>query len=113
MENATGMGNLEHYQQSRAVPDNARRAVTGGRLKGKTEINPMWRIKALTEVFGPCGIGWKYEITQKWLQPQAFGKRDVIGVSEFFVQNVICRIIALMDQVIENFLYGISAPPVP
>ena len=69
MENATGMGNLELYQQFRAVPDNAQRAITGGRLKGKTEINPMWRIKALTEVFGPCGIGWKYEITQKWLQP--------------------------------------------
>ena len=69
MENATGMGNLELYQQFRAVPDNAQRAITGGRLKGKTEINPMWRIKALTEVFGLCGIGWKYEITQKWLQP--------------------------------------------
>lgn len=69
MENATGMGNLELYQQFRAVPDNAQRAITGGRLKGKTEINPMWRIKALTEVFGPCGIGWKYEITKKWLQP--------------------------------------------
>ena len=41
MENATGMGNLELYQQFRTVPDNAQRAITGGRLKGKTEINPM------------------------------------------------------------------------
>ena len=69
MENATGMENLELYQQFRTVPDNAQRAITGGRLKGKTEINPMWRLKALTEVFGPCGIGWKYEVAKKWLEP--------------------------------------------
>ena len=48
MENATGMGNLELYQQFRTVPDNAQRAITGGRLKGKTEINPMWRINKTT-----------------------------------------------------------------
>ena len=28
----------------------------------------MWRIKALTEQFGPCGIGWKYTITDKRLE---------------------------------------------
>lgn len=61
--------NLELYKAFRSVPENAQRAITGGRLKGKTEINPMWRIKALTEVFGPCGIGWKYEIVKKWLEP--------------------------------------------
>lgn len=61
--------NLELYTAFRKVPDKAQRAITGGRLKGKTEINPMWRIKALTEVFGPCGIGWKYEIVRKWLEP--------------------------------------------
>lgn len=61
--------NLELYTAFRSVPDKAQRAITGGRLKGKTEINPMWRIKALTEVFGPCGIGWKYEIVRKWLEP--------------------------------------------
>lgn len=61
--------NLELYTAFRKVPENAQRAITGGRLKGKTEINPMWRIKALTEVFGPCGIGWKYEIAKKWLEP--------------------------------------------
>lgn len=60
---------LSLYSAFRAVPQNAQRSITGGRLKGKTEINPMWRIKALTEVFGPCGIGWKYEIVKKWLEP--------------------------------------------
>ena len=29
----------------------------------------MWRIKALTEQFGPCGIGWYYEVARQWLEP--------------------------------------------
>lgn len=62
-------GNLKIYNAVKKVPAEAKRAITGGRLKGKTEINPMWRIKALTEQFGPCGIGWYYEITKQWLEP--------------------------------------------
>ncbi len=62
------MDNLELYNKVRAVPQNAQRKIQGGRLDGKTDINPMWRIKALTENFGICGIGWKYEITNKWLE---------------------------------------------
>lgn len=61
--------NLKIYNVVKKVPDEAKRAITGGRLKGKTEINPMWRIKALTEQFGPCGIGWYYEVTKQWLEP--------------------------------------------
>ena len=50
--------NMRIYNAVRAVPEEAKRAITAGRLKGKTDINPMWRIKALTELFGPCGDGW-------------------------------------------------------
>ena len=28
----------------------------------------MWRIKALTECFGLCGVGWKYEIVSERLE---------------------------------------------
>lgn len=62
------MDNLELYNRVRSVPDNAKREIKGGRLKGKTDINPMWRIKVLTETFGPCGIGWKYTIKREWLE---------------------------------------------
>jgi hypothetical protein len=31
-----------------------------------SDINPMWRIKAMTQAFGVCGFGWKYEITSQW-----------------------------------------------
>jgi hypothetical protein len=70
------MGNLELYKALSEVPDEAKREIGAGRLKGKTDINPMWRIKALTEQFGPCGIGWKYEITRQWLET---GAKDEIS----------------------------------
>ena len=34
-----------------------------------TDINPMWRIKALTATFGPCGFGWWYKITSQRTEP--------------------------------------------
>ena len=51
------MDNLEIYNVAREVPKEAMKPISGGRLKGMTDINPMWRIKVLTELFGICGIG--------------------------------------------------------
>jgi hypothetical protein len=59
------MDNMKFYNLGREVPDNAKKPINAGRLKGMTDVNPMWRIKRLTEMFGPCGIGWWYEITDK------------------------------------------------
>jgi len=62
------MENMQIYNAVRSVPKNAQKAIEAGRLKGKTDINPMWRIKTLTELFGMCGVGWKYEITDKRME---------------------------------------------
>lgn len=59
------MNNLELYNKFSPVPKDAQKEIKAGRLKGMTDINPMWRIKMLTEEFGICGIGWKYVITDK------------------------------------------------
>ena len=59
------MKNMEVYNQFAAVPENAKKPIAAGRLKGMTDINPMWRIKMLTERYGACGTGWKYEIIDK------------------------------------------------
>jgi hypothetical protein len=61
--------NMKLFELMRSTPHEARKPITGGRLKGFTDINPMWRMKRLTEVFGPCGIGWKYEIVSQRIQP--------------------------------------------
>lgn len=68
------MDNLAIYEAGRKVPQNAQKKITAGRLSGKTDINPMWRIKMLTELFGVCGIGWKINIANKWLEPGANGE---------------------------------------
>lgn len=60
--------NLRYYEQLRQVPDYALKQIGAGRLKGMSDINPLFRIKAMTEAFGPCGIGWKYVITKQWIE---------------------------------------------
>lgn len=60
--------NLALYNALRTVPQTAKKEIQAGKLKGFTDINPMWRIKALTEQFGPCGIGWRPEIVKQWLE---------------------------------------------
>lgn len=65
--------NLDLYNVFRVVPENAKKKIEAGRLKGMTDINPMFRIKSLTEQFGICGFGWYYEITKQWLEQGADG----------------------------------------
>lgn len=80
------MDNLTIYNEVRNVPDSAKRLIEAGRLKGKTDINPMWRIKALTEKFGPCGFGWKYVITDKRLEQGANGEVAAFLDIDLFVK---------------------------
>lgn len=62
------MNNLEIYEKVKAVPESAKKPIKGGRTNGFTDINPMWRIKTLTERFGPCGIGWYYDVEKEWTE---------------------------------------------
>lgn len=62
------MDNLKIYNLVRSVPNEAKKPIVGGRLKGMTDVNPIYRIKTLTELFGPCGFGWRYTITDKRLE---------------------------------------------
>lgn len=66
--------NMRIYDQVRICPPEAQKPITGGNLNGKTDINPMWRIKTLTEQFGPCGIGWKTENEKFWTDTGANGE---------------------------------------
>ena len=59
--------NMELYEFWREVPLEAQKKIGDGRKKGFTDISPMWRIKMLTERFGPCGIGWIYTIDKQWI----------------------------------------------
>lgn len=80
------MENLTIYNAVRSVPDIAKRQIGAGRLKGKTDINPMWRLKTLTEQFGPCGFGWKYVITDKRLEQGENGEIAAFLDIDLFVK---------------------------
>lgn len=69
------MNNMELYDSWREVPQEAQKVINAGRLKGKTDINPMWRIKVLTQKFGPCGTGWQYDIDRMWSEEGANGEQ--------------------------------------
>ena len=60
--------NLKIYNQVRQVPQEAQKSIGGGRLRNMTDINPMWRIKTLTEQFGQVGIGWYTEMLEQRLE---------------------------------------------
>lgn len=63
--------NMKLYNAVRKVPQEALKRIEAGRLKGMTDIAPQWRIKTLTEQFGPCGFGWKYVIKSERLESGA------------------------------------------
>ena len=65
-QETTKMDNLSLYNRFRDVPQEAKKIIKGGKLNGFTDINPMWRIKKLTEEFGECGFGWYYEEVERW-----------------------------------------------
>lgn len=54
----------KRYTAMATPPQNATKTIVGGKLKGFSDINPQWRYEALTEQFGLCGLGWKFEITK-------------------------------------------------
>lgn len=77
--------NLSFWELFREVPTSAQKPISGGRLNGMTDINPVWRIKKLTEVFGICGLGWKYEITDTFFRDGSNGEVAVfVGVNLYY-----------------------------
>lgn len=59
------MENLEIYERVRSVPASAKKSFNNGKFSG-TDVNPMWRIKTITEVFGPAGFGWCVKEVEFW-----------------------------------------------
>nr|MBR4279817.1 hypothetical protein [Clostridia bacterium] len=68
--------NLELYNRYAQPPESALKSFSNGKFSG-TDINPMWRIQALTESFGPCGIGWYTEIERQWREDTDDGTATV------------------------------------
>lgn len=78
--------NLIIYNKLKEVPEKAQKPITGGRLKGMTDIKPMWRIEKLTEIFGMCGFGWKAPIKNKEIIDGANGEKIAIVDIDLYVK---------------------------
>ncbi|KKP81582.1 MAG: hypothetical protein UR84_C0021G0004 [candidate division WS6 bacterium GW2011_GWD1_35_594] len=70
----SGSDNMRVWNSVDHPPGQFLRPIQAGRLKGKTDINPQWRYMAMTQAFGPCGFGWKYRVTEKWLEQAVDGQ---------------------------------------
>jgi len=79
--------NLKLYNKLRTVPEEAQKKIAAGRLKGFTDTNPMWRIKKLTEIFGVCGFGWKYKITDQKIEDGGNNERSAFVTIDLFVKQ--------------------------
>lgn len=77
----------ERYAALSQPPKNALKPIEFGALKGKSDINPQWRIEALTEQFGLCGIGWKFEIDDITIQECPSGERLLYMRVNLYVKN--------------------------
>jgi len=80
-EQPKSQDNLRFWNALKRPPTTALRQISGGRLSGKTDINPQWRYEAMTKAFGPCGTGWKYSVNRVWNEPghagQVFAFADI------------------------------------
>jgi len=79
---------MEIYDKLSRPPADALKKITGGRINGKTDINPQWRYKAMTEAFGLCGVGWKYTIDRQWIEVgDGVEKMAFVNVSVYIKQG--------------------------
>lgn len=65
----------ERYEKVSRPPEGALKTIAGGRLKGMTDIRPQWRIQAMTETYGLCGLGWRYSIDRLWTEDGPNGEK--------------------------------------
>jgi len=77
---------LKYYDLLKDVPHSSLKEIQAGRLKGKSDINPQWRIQKLTEIFGVCGIGWKFTVEKQWIEPTATGETACFVNINLFVR---------------------------
>ena len=78
---------IDIYESLARPPKDALREIEAGKLKGKTDINPQWRYKAMTEKFGLVGIGWKYEVQKLWTEAGAGNEKLAFAQVAVFVKD--------------------------
>jgi len=76
--------NMKVWNAVKQPPPSALRTIQAGRIKGMTDVNPQWRYQVMTEQFGMCGVGWKYEVLRVWNESLADGQ--VLAFAEILLK---------------------------
>lgn len=66
--------NLALWHQVEKTPPNQTKPITGKPYKGNSP-KPYWLVHRATETFGPCGIGWGFEILNERVEEGSAGDR--------------------------------------
>lgn len=66
--------NLALWHQVEKTPESQTKAITGKPYKG-TSPKPYYLVQKATETFGPCGIGWGFEIVNERVESGAEGDK--------------------------------------
>lgn len=81
------MANMDIYNALCTPPNDALKPIQFGALKGKSDINPQWRYEALTQKFGPCGIGWYFTVEKWWTQEISTGETMVYAMVNLYIKD--------------------------
>ncbi|GAB00756.1 MULTISPECIES: hypothetical protein [Acinetobacter] len=87
MSNKEKLPNLHIWNSVKQTPTNFLKKIEFGYLKGKSDINPQWRLMAMTQAFGPVGHGWTYRNVRLWSEVAADG--TVMAFAEVAVKTKI------------------------
>lgn len=105
--------NMTIWNAGRAVPSTALKPIQAGKLKGKSDINPVWRMEVLTSLFGPCGFGWRTSLVSRWTETFEFTNPDGSTIQEkgaFVKLNLFIKVNGEWSEAIEGVggskLYG-------
>jgi hypothetical protein len=79
--------NMKIYEALATPPNDAVKTIGAGKLKGFSDINPQWRYEALTNLFGPCGTGWKYTIDSWHTQEVSTGETMVFVQVSLYIKD--------------------------
>lgn len=79
--------NLKYWNKVKQTPSNFLKKIEFGYLKGKSDINPQWRLMAMTQAFGVVGHGWTYRIVKMWSEAAPDG--SVMAFAEVAVKTKI------------------------
>jgi len=81
------MERISNWDKLKRPPTSALKEIKGGRLSGYSDISPQWRYQVMDEVFGQCGVGWKFEIVRLWIEQGTEGQVFTFAHIHVFTKN--------------------------